>query len=266
MPRNNKIQDSCNPRYFELLTEDEKLEYSKLREQLSSPNYKNRRNKSNEVFRDMVDSIKQFAVRNDENDWKRSLVCGIIWLQQSIAINTHQLRLLITKCKSSINGSFQALGYGTVPTVADSASELISKYPFLRHNFSELRQWTVRQKLNTPSNEKQLRKEKVSTPSDTNIISPPPDIIQIIPNEYRENQLFSLSVPPQPLFDLISENSISLDPSSTIIQNYLNLNLNLEESDSFLKATLIDDYDTILPKPTHNFENDPLIFLPNMNF
>lgn len=261
MPKNDKAQEATNPRYFELLTEEEKVEYSKLREQLSSPNYKNRRNKSNEVFKDMIESIKKFSIRNDENDWKRSLVCGIIWLHHSIAINTHQLRLLITKCKSSINGSFQALGYGTIPTVADSASELITKFPFLRHNFSELRQWTVRQKLENKMNKSVeirpviLNENSISSFIDMkDEITPPPDVLDITSEKY--NDAFSLSLP----LDIISENSFAASSNSSIISDYLSM----AEKDNMTKSTSIEDYEFVLPKPSHDFENDPLVFFPNM--
>ncbi|OHT02399.1 hypothetical protein TRFO_30529 [Tritrichomonas foetus] len=175
MPRKHATEQApATPQYWDLIPKDDQIQYQELREQLSAPKYKNRRNKSHEVFKDMIELIHSFSVRGDDFDWKRSLVCGIIWLDSSIAINTHQLRLLVDKCKSSINGSFQSIGYETVPTGTESASELISKFPFMRNNFAELRQWTVRQKLLNPL-------PQISSPSDvpsslitikTNSISP----------------------------------------------------------------------------------------------
>jgi hypothetical protein len=93
----------------------------------------------------MLDAIKSFAIRDDDDDWKRCLVCGVIWLPASIAINTRQLRLLIDKCKSSINGSLHRMGYSSVTSRGDTSKQLIEYVPKLRGNFSELRQWTVRQ-------------------------------------------------------------------------------------------------------------------------
>jgi hypothetical protein len=93
----------------------------------------------------MLEAIKAFAVRDDEDDWKRCIVCGVIWLPGSIAINTRQLRLLIDKCKSSINGSLQRMGYSSVTSRGDTSKQLIEFVPKLPGNFSELRQWTVRQ-------------------------------------------------------------------------------------------------------------------------
>lgn len=135
------------PNYFNQLTEEEKKEYLELRQRLSMPGCKNRRNKSNETFMDIIKTIKKFVNGNSEREIERSLVCGIVWLDNGIAINTHQLSLITNKCKSSINGSFQALGYGTTPTGTESSTELIAKFSFMKKNFGELRQWTVRKKL-----------------------------------------------------------------------------------------------------------------------
>ncbi|KAH0793632.1 potassium/sodium hyperpolarization-activated cyclic nucleotide-gated channel 1 [Histomonas meleagridis] len=65
-----------------------------------------------------------------------------------IVINTRQLQYIIGKCKSSINNGIQAIGYVLVPTTAEIAIELGKIFPFLKNNFSEMRQWTVR-KLRT---------------------------------------------------------------------------------------------------------------------
>lgn len=175
------------PRFFELLSESDKEEYHQLRKSLNSPNCKNRRNKSIQTFREIITSIKTFVIKGDSEDKNRSLVCGTIWLNEGIAINTHQLRLLMSKCKSSINGSFQAMGYETIPTGADSAGELISLYPFMKNNFMELRQWTVRYKsggndhlLSPKKPEKKAdRKSHNSKHSESRMITPPPDLSEI---------------------------------------------------------------------------------------
>lgn len=134
------------PMYWDLLSENDKRSYLFLRQTLASPTCKNRRNRSAQTFSEILEGIKTYVVRGDEKgDHDRSLVCGICWLNDKIAINTRQLRLILSKCKSSINGSFQQLGYGTIPTGADSSAELVKYFPELENNFPQLRQWTVRQ-------------------------------------------------------------------------------------------------------------------------
>lgn len=143
----NFDQVSSLPNYFDRLSDEDKKTYICLRGAFSQPSCKNRRNKSSETFNEIVKALKAFVVQNNSGDVDRALVCGICFLGEAIAINTRQLRLLISKCKSSINGSFQALGYGTVPSGSDCTAALIRFFPFLKDNFSELRQWTIRQKV-----------------------------------------------------------------------------------------------------------------------
>lgn len=133
------------PKHWNLLTKADQEHYIYLQKNLSSPACKNRRNHSKETFGNILSTIKKFVQRNDENDWKRALVCGVGWIDNVIAVNTRQLRLLIAKCKSSINGSFQALGYGAVPTSTDTNGTLTNLFPTLKNDFAELRQWSVRQ-------------------------------------------------------------------------------------------------------------------------
>lgn len=131
------------PAFYELLSKQDQMNYDMLRNSLSSPNCKNRRNKSIETFQSIIDTIHQFVVRNDGDDIKRALVCGVFWFKNSIAINIRQLKFIMSKCKSSINNSFKLLGYGTVPQGINVLREPFSTI----HKCVELRQWTVRQKI-----------------------------------------------------------------------------------------------------------------------
>lgn len=136
-------QESNVPRFFELLSESDKNEFRKLKESLNGG--RNKRGKRLEAFAEMLESVKKFAIKSDADDWKRCMVCGVCWIDNGIAINTRQLRLLIDKCKSSINGSLHRMGYNPTSTAGDVNSTLVEKMPILKGNFSELRQWTVRQ-------------------------------------------------------------------------------------------------------------------------
>jgi hypothetical protein len=85
-------------------------------------------------------------MKRDDDDWKRSLVCGLYWpaTEASIAVNIRQLRFLISKCKSSINGSFQRLGFSIVPAGADGSAAILTYLPILKDSLADLRQWTIR--------------------------------------------------------------------------------------------------------------------------
>ena len=136
-----------NPAFFEFLSPEDQKRYHELRSILSSSDNKYKRNQRVQTFQNAIDMIKEFCCRGDEDDWKRFLVCGICWFDMDIAINTRQLRLLIDKCKSSINGALAKMGYGSEIIRGEGSQSLISKIPFLKGNFVEQRQWTIRKRV-----------------------------------------------------------------------------------------------------------------------
>jgi hypothetical protein len=73
---------------------------------------------------------------------ERSILVGVAFAGPYICVNTRQLKLLIGRCKSSINGNFQQLGYTSLRT---KSGELLSTIlPSLVNEMTVLRQWTVR--------------------------------------------------------------------------------------------------------------------------
>jgi hypothetical protein len=132
------------PRYWELLPDEDKEQYQKLKEYFVAGNFRHTRNARLEQFDSILDKIRQYAERGDDNDWRRFLVCGVCWLDNAIAINTRQLLLLVAKCKSSINGSLQKMGYTTHVSHSESWKVLFPRIPALQGHFPELRQWSVR--------------------------------------------------------------------------------------------------------------------------
>ena len=132
------------PQFWEYMNEADREAFNHMRTALSSPACKHRRHHSTELNHEILNWIKKFVVRNDQDDWRRALVCGICWMPDGIAINTRQLRILLSKCKSSINALFQNLGYHTIPASNEFASSLVRIFPNLKDNFPELRKWTPR--------------------------------------------------------------------------------------------------------------------------
>ena len=138
--------NDTTPQYWDLLSEQDKAQYTQLKLDFSAGSTKRVRNSRLETFDGILDTIRTFAERGDDNDWRRFLVCGVCWLDNAIAINTRQLRLLVSKCKSSINGSLQKMGYTTNMSHSESWKILFPHIPLLKDHFSELRQWTIRYK------------------------------------------------------------------------------------------------------------------------
>lgn len=191
----NQQQGQQMPVFWDLLNNADKEAYNKMRIALSSPACKHRRHHSNELNREIVNTIKSFVVRNDADDWKRALVTGIVWLPNAIAINTRQLRLLLSKCKSSINALFQKLGYYTIPTTNDYSSSIISCFPLLKDNFPELRKWTIRL-ISPPDaksalNQQQQQQMAFQQPQQN---TQPIQIIQIPQTKNEENKNESVSL------------------------------------------------------------------------
>lgn len=132
------------PKFWGILSDSDRALYGLMRVTMASPNHKNQRNRRIETFSDSLAIIKGFSMRGDDHDWRRCLVCGVAWLPEGLAINTHQLRLLVFKCKSSINGSLQKMGYASSLGRTETTNAMIRAFPALKNNTSELRQWTVR--------------------------------------------------------------------------------------------------------------------------
>jgi hypothetical protein len=120
--------------------------YACLRASISTSAMRSPRRRRSLTFAETLDAIRSFVVRHDKDDPLRGLICGIYWLTDGIAINIHQLRLLVPKCKSSINGSLQRLGFAFNLGRALSAHTIAGVFPILKDNPPALRKWTIRKR------------------------------------------------------------------------------------------------------------------------
>lgn len=137
------MKSERDPPYWEILSDVDREGYHDLRNRLAM-NRSDGRDGSTDSFESVLRAVRTFSERNDENDWKRFLVCGVCWMDRAIAVNTRQLRLLVSKCKSSINGSLKKMGYSTNTAHSESWKILFPRIPRLQNHFTELRQWTIR--------------------------------------------------------------------------------------------------------------------------
>jgi hypothetical protein len=92
----------------------------------------------------LIETVRRFCVRRDVDDWKRCLACGICWVPDGIAACNRQFSVLIDKCKLSIDGSLQKMGYWALQTGFETGTAVTAAIPMLRRKRSELREWTVR--------------------------------------------------------------------------------------------------------------------------
>jgi hypothetical protein len=132
------------PDFFQLLSDGGKSGYTALRQVVSSDNVRHNRHQRIRTFLKVMDNIRGYCESHVDESWLRYLVCGICWMSTGdIAVNTHQLRLLIGKSKSTINGVLAKMGYTTSDL---GGNALIEKIPMLASCPRQLRQWTTRRK------------------------------------------------------------------------------------------------------------------------
>lgn len=188
-----ELMNSDIPKFWGLLSNADRYQYMYLRNALSSQSGKSIRNKRVENFAETLQAIKQFCIRGDGHDWCRFLVAGICWLPEGgIAVNTHQLRLLVVKCKSSINGSLHKMGYNYGMERPEAAAAIIRQIPLLKDNPAELRQWTAR-----------LDQPVACSPPTTSPISQPQNIQ--VPQPQNVEIFVQEAIAPQ--HDLVSNQS-----------------------------------------------------------
>jgi hypothetical protein len=136
------------PDYWFLLADSDKQQYSLLKQlfadksRVPSPLGEGRL----EAFESIIETIHHFAERGNDTDWRRFLVCGLCWMGNAIGINTRQLGILLSRCKSSINGSLKQIGYVPHSGQGDSWKAFFFHIPCLRGRIAECRQWTIRYK------------------------------------------------------------------------------------------------------------------------
>jgi hypothetical protein len=66
------------------------------------------------------------------------------WLPDGVAVGVHEVRVLVPRCKSSINGSLHRLGYTLSIGRLECAVMLTRIFPLLRDQTAELRKWSIR--------------------------------------------------------------------------------------------------------------------------
>jgi hypothetical protein len=133
------------PVFFDKLCESDQSSYHAMRDRVSSADHRYARFRRLATLQECFDEIRGFCIRHDSDDSLRCLVCGIYWFESGeLAINTRQLRILLAKSKSSINGALAKMKYITLPTKDRERDRLIAALPALRGDWLEVRQWTVR--------------------------------------------------------------------------------------------------------------------------
>lgn len=138
------MSSESKPKFWKLLSDEDQITYKKIQDALSQPSLKNKRNTKIDDFTDIIDAIEMYQNHNMQDKWRRCLACGFLKFDGGVAVNTSQLRILVLRCKTSINTSLKGMGYTIISGRASDCEELLNEIPCLKGNPSELRQWTVR--------------------------------------------------------------------------------------------------------------------------
>ncbi|OHT14800.1 hypothetical protein TRFO_42883 [Tritrichomonas foetus] len=156
-----QIQNAINslPQNWQLLNHTDLEEYLKLRLQNEEDTTKSKKGERIDTFNNRLDQIRKYIERDLENQWKRSLICGVIFLHDGVAIHIQNFKMLLARCKSSINGSFQQMGYAAIQCNPSAAQEIVQKIPYFAKYPGELKKWTFREFKNE-QNHPQIEKKK----------------------------------------------------------------------------------------------------------
>ena len=126
------------------LSQEDQTEFVKLhahfRHQQKSP-MKDRRSLT---FAAEMTLVLKYIDRSPSNREERSMIAGAAFAGPFVCVNTRTLKCFLCRCKSSINGCFQQIGYISVRTKHKSKKCLISVLPSIEKDPTSLRQWTVR--------------------------------------------------------------------------------------------------------------------------
>ncbi|EAY01712.1 hypothetical protein TVAG_317010 [Trichomonas vaginalis G3] len=179
-----EVKNSRCTGHLKLLSETDLEGYLQLRDRFHTEVANAKRGEKVEMFNKRLKIIKEYVVKHDENDWKRSFATGVIFLENSIAINIKQLILLMGKCKSSINGSLHQLGYIARPASKETDEQIILSIPIFNRDRRELKKWTIRQKRNA----RRRQNAKPKSPIET---EPTPEEPETVVEEKREQPVLA---------------------------------------------------------------------------
>jgi hypothetical protein len=126
------------------LSQDDRCEYLRLRASFHHGQKMSSKDRRVITFRRELNTVVQYLNRSSDKVDARCIVVGVCFVQGIACINTRQLKVFLNRCKSSINGSFQQLGYVAVRTKSKARNCCVAALPALEHDPNLLRQWTCR--------------------------------------------------------------------------------------------------------------------------
>jgi hypothetical protein len=119
-------------------------EYVYLASHFAASDDRNKRNLGLPTFVKHLGMIHSFVCRGDGYDALRGFLCGIEFGCNSFLVNTRQLKALMSRSKSCMNGCFQKLGYVVCRPARDIPTLFGQMLPNFACEVLTARQWCIR--------------------------------------------------------------------------------------------------------------------------
>lgn len=140
-----RLQEMNLPQtYWAPLSQEDKVEFQKLRASFHQNQKTSTKDRRLVSFANELQTILKYIEHSTTGRENRTILVGVCFSGPFIGVNTRQLKCFMGRCKSSINGSFQQLGYVALKTKSKSRTCILSILPSLAKDPNILRQWTVR--------------------------------------------------------------------------------------------------------------------------
>lgn len=144
LPQFQFTQPYVSPNYWNKLTADDQNEFIRLRSIFHQNQKVSAKDRRSVTFRKELQTVLSYIERRPDGIEERCILAGICFAGVVVCVNTRQLKCFLGRCKSSINGSFQQMGYLALKTKTKSRTCITSLLPSLQTEQNILRQWTVR--------------------------------------------------------------------------------------------------------------------------
>jgi hypothetical protein len=139
-----KSDNSPNGLFWNSVCQDDRKEFIRLQTLFHHEQKNPVKDRRLVSFFNELQSVLEFTERSASGFEERCLLAGIAFGGSFICVNTQQLKAFVGRCKSSINGSFQQLGYAALKTKQKAKACLLLLLPSLANEVMAFRQWTVR--------------------------------------------------------------------------------------------------------------------------
>jgi hypothetical protein len=126
------------------LSVDDQLAFATLYHEFHHSEKITSKDRKTVMFHKDLITILNFLMRSPDNVQIRAIVTGVCFAGPVVIMDTRQLKLLVGRCKSSINGCFQNLGFVALRSKVKARLCVTTVLPCLQQSPALLRQWTAR--------------------------------------------------------------------------------------------------------------------------